>query len=569
MTIPAWFQKDVYLADKLEQMRESNANYTASILNEVFGAAGYGGDEGAYRHFIDYGADEGLTPNAWFDPDVYCRSKAVQYYGLSGGASYAQAQAMRDAMRDAGLNPWTHYTLYGTAEGIDPSLSFSTNTYLTAKLAQLIFSDSSWQDKTITDLKEFFAEAGLNALQHYYMYGKYEELPGFHNPGVTPPTIPEDDYGPYEAAPGVNNHINTSLFNSVHYRVHANADSWSLHGAGGSNTITMGGVNSMLRLAGGMLAENYGSNTLVGPVNGQISVGAGDDEHSLYASNGGQNTVSSSGSGGVILNFEGGLCARGGGNNIALGDGDNVTSVEADNDGFSLFATGPGSANALSFGGGRNVLTLRGDMRAETGGVNTISMGNGNGVLSVEGAVSANTGENRIGMGAGNDVLKIKELGSGTEITLGDGADMLVVTGNFSDSGVSVSGGEGVDALCLELYEGSEQFSLTELNSTVNGFEMISLLGERANTLTVRDIAGWGETLDTSLRFAWYKGLTYNTLEQAERVLRIMGDEADTLALGRTWSEAGEVHLNGVAHTAYSANGDYILVQQDMYVTFA
>ena len=72
------------------------------------GAYGIKGDP--YTHYLRYGIDLGLDPNAYFDTKWY-----LDTYG---------------DVRDKGVNPLDHYFRFGRVEGRNPSLRFSTLMYL-------------------------------------------------------------------------------------------------------------------------------------------------------------------------------------------------------------------------------------------------------------------------------------------------------------------------------------------------------------------------------------------------------------------------------------------------------
>jgi len=88
----------------------------------------------AFRHYLDYGADEGRAPNALFDPGFY----------LSHNPDVAAA----------GLNPLLHYEEYGWREGRDPGPSFDTDGYL-ARSPDVVAAD-------------------IDPLQHFLDYGLQE-----------------------------------------------------------------------------------------------------------------------------------------------------------------------------------------------------------------------------------------------------------------------------------------------------------------------------------------------------------------------------------------------------------
>ena len=184
---PAWFEFETYFKNKLAQY-----GGTAEELQAAFEEAGYPcTEDGLYQHFVDYGDAENVSPNAFFDAEYYFQSKA----DLEGKT----VDEMKAAFAEAGLSAWDHYILYGAAEGVNPSADFDTDMYLDAKLA---LTDDDF-DGSKADLCKALAEAGLNPIMHYELYGKGEGIeasdfdptpgPGPEPPGPEPPAPTEAD----------------------------------------------------------------------------------------------------------------------------------------------------------------------------------------------------------------------------------------------------------------------------------------------------------------------------------------------------------------------------------------
>ncbi|WP_162241040.1 beta strand repeat-containing protein [Methylobacterium sp. Leaf112] len=93
----------------------------------------------AFRHYLNYGADEGRAPNALFDPGAYL-------------TAYTD-------VAEAGLNPLLHYEEFGWREGRNPGPAFDTNAYL--------------------ENNPDVVAANIDPLQHFLDYGMKEgRLPG-------------------------------------------------------------------------------------------------------------------------------------------------------------------------------------------------------------------------------------------------------------------------------------------------------------------------------------------------------------------------------------------------------
>lgn len=165
----SWFNDSVYMQNKATQ-----SGLDSEVLDAHFHTAGFYGKDGDFLHFVQYGQWEDVSPIATFDANYYFKSKAADFYNVKlSQVTSAQAQNMKDAIHNAGMNAWNHYQQYGTREGIDASTSFDTSAYMEAKLAQMQKSDPGY---TMDQLYDAFAGAGLSAAAHYEAYGKAEGL---------------------------------------------------------------------------------------------------------------------------------------------------------------------------------------------------------------------------------------------------------------------------------------------------------------------------------------------------------------------------------------------------------
>lgn len=178
MSAPAWFNYATYVANKLAQLQtaEPDANWTAESLQAAFTAAGYSNDaDGMYRHFVDYGNAENVSPSPWFVVSEYMANKLAQLQATEPAAGWDMVK-LEQAFKDAGLSAWDHYELYGQDEGISPSSLFDTNAYLAAKLAQLQRDepDAGWE--SVDQVVDAFQANGLNPIEHYMLYGINEAL---------------------------------------------------------------------------------------------------------------------------------------------------------------------------------------------------------------------------------------------------------------------------------------------------------------------------------------------------------------------------------------------------------
>ena len=199
MSAPAWFDKDVYLANKLAQLQADEPNNGWDMLKmlEAFNNAGFNPftDDGIYAHFVAFGNAEGISPNAYFDEGTYFTNKLAQLQATEPDKGWTSVDQVKEAFADAGLSAWDHYTLYGAAEGVSPSKYFDTNAYMKAKLAQMQADDPAY---TMTQLEQAFKDADLNPIEHYILYGKNENL------SYTPYPVIVDDNKPVVELTGTN-----------------------------------------------------------------------------------------------------------------------------------------------------------------------------------------------------------------------------------------------------------------------------------------------------------------------------------------------------------------------------
>lgn len=168
-----WFNEDVYLQNKLTAWRAEagNADKDLDALKKAIA------DEGMTpeSHFLQFGADEGLSPNEFFVIDEYVANQVVFLNDRDGVTTWTP-DSFKDAVKKAGMTLWSHYQQYGWAEA-NPSNSFDAEQYFADKLTALQedpATKAEWADKTVPDVKDAFAKAGIDPVSHYFAYGKDE-----------------------------------------------------------------------------------------------------------------------------------------------------------------------------------------------------------------------------------------------------------------------------------------------------------------------------------------------------------------------------------------------------------
>lgn len=117
------------MVNKLAQMQKTNpaGNWITGKLVDAFAQNGFLGEDGAYEHFVQFGANEDVA------------AKAAQFYGVEPSAvTELQIANVKAIIAENGMNAWTHYVQYGSDEGVNPSNAFDADAYLDAKTAALV-----------------------------------------------------------------------------------------------------------------------------------------------------------------------------------------------------------------------------------------------------------------------------------------------------------------------------------------------------------------------------------------------------------------------------------------------
>ena len=179
MATPKWLDANAYMQNKLAQLKaqEPDAGWTLDKVYDAFRAADFVGTEGQYEHFVQYGADEDVAPNAYFDADEYYAAKAKQYYEeelkQEFTGSEEQIAYVKSLIKDAGMNAWTHYQQFGSAEGVNPSNAFDASDYCAAKAEAMNNAGQKAPDGTdwtAESIAKAIDDAGMSVLEHYLTY---------------------------------------------------------------------------------------------------------------------------------------------------------------------------------------------------------------------------------------------------------------------------------------------------------------------------------------------------------------------------------------------------------------
>lgn len=474
-----WFDPTVYMQNKLAQMQATDPAYTMSDLVAAFADAGFVGEEGYFQHFLQFGAAEEVAPNAYFNANEYYAAKAAQFYGEAFTGSELQIAQVKTLINKEGMNAWTHYQQFGSAEGVNPSNAFDASDYCAAKAEAMNAAgqkDPDGNDWTAESIAKAIDDAGMSVLEHYLTYAGTGE--GEVAAGSTFPVSDDDQV----VVPSGETIVIDELDSTIAYTGSAGDDKFYLKNAGTGlhpyNTLDGGEGNDTLILDG----KGLGGATIRNIENLVVNNGNGDDyDMSLFATsftlNGGRAQLTN------VTSQK--LAADGTDTRLDVTMADDQTSVELIStstadvtfsvsgdklESMNLTTTGnttlgDGDTNTV-----KNVaITALGDaaitltnldvlenVTVTGAGAVELKTVTGESVKSVN--ATANTGGVTVDLsgadnaaftgGAGADKLTVE--GSKVAHTLGAGDDTVVVSdATFADlaKGFSVDGGEGTDTL--------------------------------------------------------------------------------------------------------------------------
>lgn len=484
-----WFDPTVYMQNKLAQMQATDPAYTMTQLVADFAAAGFVGEEGYFNHFMQFGAAEEVAPNAYFNANEYYAAKAAQFYGEAFTGSELQIAQVKTLINKEGMNAWTHYQQFGSAEGVNPSNAFDAADYCAAKADAMNaagLKDAAGNAWTAESIKTAIDQAGMSVLEHYLTYAGTGE--GEVSIDATYP-VPDDDQ---VVVPSGETIVIDELDSTIAYTGSAGDDKFYLKNADTDlhpyNTLDGGEGNDTLILD----SKDLGGATIRNIENLVVNRGTGTDyDMSLFATsftlkggsagltNVGSQKLTTDGATNLNVAMAAGqtsvdltILNRAPGADVTL-QGDSLSSVklavdegvngldletagadtkvtdlaitatvsDAENDDANVDAGALADlANVTVAGAGEVALTVADgdklkavDATANTGGV----------------AVDLSNAENAVfSGGAGDDTLTVT--GSKVAHTLGAGDDTVVVgDADFADlaKGFSVDGGEGTDTL--------------------------------------------------------------------------------------------------------------------------
>lgn len=123
----SWFDASFFLVTKATELNtiafDGRTDWNAETTKQAIEAAGMTLEE----NYVRYSAFEtGVDANRNFNTAQYYTDKAAQLNSIEyGGKSDWTGAEVSTTFQDAGIDPVTHYLLYGQYEGLTPKLSFS------------------------------------------------------------------------------------------------------------------------------------------------------------------------------------------------------------------------------------------------------------------------------------------------------------------------------------------------------------------------------------------------------------------------------------------------------------
>lgn len=601
------FDKNFYLNAKLAQLQSNpetaadwagkDAAFLEARLENGFGLS-------AEAHYEQYGYQEGLAPNAFFNSAEYIRAKATEMFNDSETAYLTIDAAAEDFVNLWGGNVYNHYLQYGESENINPSNDFDVSSYLEAKLAQLQ-AEGNTEITTTEGVAEAFEASGLTALTHFLAYGEEE--------GLSATAVPEDEQVEVEEEatnPGevfsltqgldtINGTSGDDTFNAYAFNGVTGADVTTLNSV---DTIDGGAGRDTLNIevkANGVTEDFNGAiqgtiqNVEVININNTQANSAADVDASNFE---GAEEVWQIGAAGAVTEL--GADTTAGFRNIATGtlsvtaaNAAAAASVALDGVGdaaaLDVVGTATGSLNSVTVSGsrvdtannglanlalgvtaGQDQETVSVDSAFDT--VLTVTNGAGQTVKTVDATASegdiAYTGAantvSTIKTGTGNDTVTIATATSNTTgavvnalVETGEGNDQITV--NTSGTGkTTVNAGAGDDTITLTSAlktstridggEGTDKVVLPNGGNLVAGdYALIS------STVSNVEALEFGATVvaDAS-KLSQFDELTFDELQNAGSVIDNVAAEQSLVAKGNLTAEAAGYVAAAVAAPA-------------------
>ena len=587
MATPKWFDANVYMQNKLAQLKaqEPDANWSWDNLYDAFRDAGFVGEEGQYEHFVKFGAAEEVAPNAYFDADEYYAAKAKQYYEeelkQEFTGSEEQIANVKNLIKTAGMNAWTHYQQFGSAEGVNPSNAFDASDYCAAKAKAMNAAgqkDPDGNDWTAESIAKAIDDAGMSVLEHYMTYAGTGE--GEVASGATYPVADDDQVvvpNPGETVVvdgSATTYTGTAGDDTFYLKTDEVLQEYdTLDGGEGNDTLILGDQalgsgtiknieNLVVRDDGKNDAKTYdlsafsSSFTLesgkakVDNVTSQklaadgtatrLDVTMADDQTSVELISTSTAGVTFSVSGDKLESMN--LTTTG---NTTLGDGDTNTVKNV-----AITALGDAAITLTKLDALENV-TVTGagavELKTVTGeSVKSVDATDNTGGVTVD--LSTATKAAFTG-GDGDDSLKLGD--SAAAHTLGAGDDTVEITTALTSKDFSVDGGEGTDTLMMKA-DIAAKFTIGDV---VKNFEILKLNGSDSEATV--DMNDFGDINHVVVGDALSGALTVDNVDSDGTIEFTAAPGTNDVTV--TVTDAGEEgHNTDVLNVTIAAAGDLV-----------
>lgn len=523
------FDESYYLNAKLTALQATetewvgkDAAFLKTVLQNVYGLT-------PENHYTQYGYQEGLAPNAYFNADQYKLAKATALFNSGHYMTVEAAQAAFEAAWTG--NPYQHYLQYGSAEGVNPSNAFDESSYLDSKLASLQAADpTGWGSKTAADVRAAFTAAGLSALGHYQAYGATE--------GIAVTTVPTAEQvtvttttttgTTYTLTTGIDLKTGTSGGDTFDGSVNANGTATLtsvdvLDGAGGNDSLvaemtgstiapTVKNIEAVEIIGGGAAASTFNMvnvsespTVLVRNSSQTVTIDSFSGDSVTMRDQAADLTInvtntSAVGANTFTLNLSGAQSDDTGGSDVAL-----VQMAGADTSGIETVVVDSGGSNAnfldsLTSVNGADTSTIA-TLNVTGAQALTITTGLNTSVKTLDASATtggvtasfATTTTATLTGGAGNDALTLTASAGDVSVTAGEGNDVVALTGGSFTTADSIDGGAGT-ADRLDVIAADAEAIVATLTNTTN-FEQLSL--NTAGTAAGSINATYFGTIDT------------------------------------------------------------------------
>lgn len=566
MATPKWFDANAYMQNKLAQLKaqEPDAGWTLDKLYDAFREGGFVGAEGQYEHFVKFGAAEEVAPNAYFNADEYYAAKAHEYYGDKFDGSVEQIATVKAMIKDAGMNAWTHYQQFGSAEGVNPSNAFDASDYCAAKAEAMNKAGQKAPDGTdwtAEKIAKAIDDAGMSVLEHYLTYAGTGE--GEVASGSTYP-VSEDEQvvlpNPGETfvlKAGIEQLQGTSgddVFKAEDKVMDAGDVT---DGGAGNDTLEVYGnaelKGTFTNIENLVIVDaaqaNSDKNIDLSAFSGSFTLKGGSDKVVTVDNVTGQKLVLDGTTEGITLTANmadtqtsANLVSQNAGNTVKFSlTGKALTDVNLVTDGAkadtisgtdtikNVNVTATGDANVTL----ENMNKLENVTVAGAGAVDLTVVGS---VKSVD--ASANAGGVTVDLsgaseavfkgGTGKDSITVD--GSKAAHDLGAGDDTLTFNGALGEKG-TVEGGEGTDTISVVTAQ-LDALTAEFKNGDITGFEVLSV----------------SDSLSADINMANFAGINHLTLAGTDKVVTVSSMQSgSTLELGEGTYKAITVNVDGAA----------------------